>query len=85
MMPTWQNNGCMPSGWVRGNVRKWIHEDDELRGLALWYLGKAREVGLPRKEAAKWMLEELHRLGITHTPEGATYGIQNIWKGMAGL
>lgn len=40
---------------------------------------------LPRKAAAKRMLENLHDMGIAHTPDGARYSAVSIYSAMEGM
>lgn len=61
------------------NVSLWINND------ALLY-GYAKEVctEFGRAEAAKHMLQWLHNMGETKTPDGAPYSVSSIRAAMVG-
>jgi len=64
------------------NVSLWINNDEGLYRHALSLL---REEKLPRLEAARRMLDDLHEMDITHTPDGARYNIRRIYHAMEGM
>jgi hypothetical protein len=55
--------------WTRWNVALWINNDEGLYTLAVDML---EQYGSKTK-AADAILQFLHELGITHTPDGAKY------------
>jgi hypothetical protein len=57
------------TNWARWNVALWINNDEGLYNLAVDML---EQYGSKTK-AADAILESLHELGITHTPDGARY------------
>ena len=68
--------------WTHRNVSLWINNDEGLRLHALELL---RGDKLPRKVAAKRMLQNLHDMKITHTPNGARYSAASIYRAMEEL
>lgn len=65
--------------WTHRNVSLWINNDE---GLYLHALELLRCDKLPRKVAAKQMLQTLHDMKITHTPDGAQYSAASIYSAM---
>lgn len=61
------------------NVSLWINNDEGLYALARECL----HVTSTRKAAATLMLEHLHELGITRTPDGAPYSVSSIRAALA--
>ena len=68
--------------WTHWNVRLWINNDE---GLYLHARELLRGDKLPRKVAAKRMLQNLHDMRITHTPDGARYSAASIYSAMEGM
>ena len=68
--------------WTHWNVSLWINNDE---GLYLHARELIRGDKLPRKAAAKRMLQNLHDMGITHTPDGARYSAASIYSAMEGM
>ena len=64
------------------NVSLWINNDE---GLYLHARELLRGDKLPRKVAAKRMLQNLHDMRITHTPDGARYSAASIYSAMEGM
>lgn len=63
--------------WTAWNVSLWINNDEWLYRLAQRMVRHCTRDG-----AASRMLEELHAMGITHTPDGARYSKTSIRKAM---
>lgn len=68
--------------WTHWNVSLWINNDE---GLYLHARELIRGDKLPRKVAAKRMLQNLHDMRITHTPDGARYSAASIYSAMEGM
>lgn len=68
--------------WTHWNVSLWINNDE---GLYLHAQELLRGDKLPRKVAAKRMLQNLHDMRITHTPDGARYSAASIYSAMEGM
>ena len=64
------------------NVSLWINNDG---GLYLHARELIRGDKLPRKAAAKRMLQNLHDMGVTHTPDGARYSAASTYSAMEGM
>ena len=79
-MPSKPYNGH--KNWTHWNVSLWINNDE---GLYLHARELIRGDKLPRKTAAKRMLENLHDMGVTHTPDGARYSAVSIYNAMEGM
>lgn len=79
-MTSKQYNGH--KNWTHWNVSLWINNDD---GLYLHARELLRGDKLPRKVAAKRMLQNLHDMRITHTPDGARYSAASIYSAMKGM
>ena len=60
--------------WINGDEWLYLHARELIRGDKL-----------PRKAAAKRMLQNLHDMGITHTPDGARYSPASIYSAMEGM
>ncbi len=63
------------------NVRLWIANDEGLYNLAR----DCKRSTANREKAAEAMLAELAELGVTATPDGDKYTVNNIRKAMKGL
>ena len=63
------------------NVSLWINNDEGLYTLAKDNIHFCDN----RNEAAKRMLECLHEVGSTHTPDGAPYSVSSIRAAMVGM
>ena len=68
--------------WTHWNVSLWINNDE---GLYLHAQELLRGDKLPRKVAAKRMLQNLHDMRITQTPDGARYSAASIYSAMEGM
>lgn len=68
--------------WAHWNVSLWINNDE---GLYLHALELIRGDKLTHYAAAERMLENLHAMGITHTPDGAKYSKTAIRAAMVGM
>ena len=68
--------------WTHWNVSLWINNN---AGLYLHARELLRCDKLPRKVAAKRMLQNLHDMRITHTPDGARYSAASIYSAMEGM
>lgn len=68
--------------WNHWNVSLWINNDEGLYRMAKQRAGIYRG---SRQYAAKRMLEDLHDMGITHTPDGAPYSVSSIRAAMVGM
>lgn len=66
--------------WSCWNVSLWINNDEGLYNEALHFARRHT-----RTEAARLMLESLHEVGITQTPDGAKYSISSIRAAMVGM
>jgi len=65
--------------WNHWNVSLWIYNDETLYNCARNYV---RSRTRTRDQAARDMLADLHRHGITHTPDGAPYSRSAIRAAM---
>lgn len=63
------------------NVALWIGNDEGLYNLARQHIRRAAT----KDEAAMAMLNDLHEMGLTHTPDGEAYSKTTIREAMRGL
>jgi hypothetical protein len=63
-----------PAGWTEDNVRSWILNDEALYLLMMQCIAKRRKASV----AAARMLGLLNDAGVTHTPDGARYTLNNL-------
>ena len=63
--------------WTHWNVSLWINNDE---GMYLHARDLARRH--TRKAAAQQMLDDLHSMHITETPDGAKYSVTAIYYAM---
>lgn len=68
------------TNWKRWNVALWINNDEGLYNLAEDML----EQHGSKTKAADAILQTLHDLGITHTPDGAKYSRAGIVEALRG-
>ena len=67
--------------WNHWNVSLWIGNDEGLYRMVKGYIRRCRTLN----EAAIAILEDLHELGITHTPDGAKYTKTSIRAAITDL
>lgn len=63
------------------NVALWLHNDEALYEMSLAAIGVSHN----REEAARRVLETLHSLGKTQTPDGVTYTKTSILAALRGI
>lgn len=62
------------TNWVRWNIALWLYNDEGLHGLMQDAMQQNRSI----HKAANALLQSLHELGITRTPDGAKYSRAGI-------
>lgn len=67
--------------WGYWNVSLWINNDEGLYNEAI----NLAKIYKPKRRAAQAMLENLHEVGITETPDGAEYTVPTIRAAMADM
>lgn len=66
------------------NQSLWINNDEGLYRMA-WNLVVYKQRTTSKDACALAMLNQLHDMGITHTPDGVKWSKAGIRAGMAGL
>ncbi|WP_442854962.1 DUF7249 family protein [Burkholderia sp. MSMB0265] len=67
--------------WHHWNVSLWINNDGWLYNEARRCVRGSRN----KRVAAEYLLMTLTECGITHTPDGAPYGVSSIRAAMVGM
>lgn len=67
------------------NVSLWLNNDEGLYRTMLDHIRSCKVCGLSKDVAAESFLEDLHSLGITHTPDGVKYTKSAIRAAMVGV
>ena len=62
------------------NVSLWLDNDEGLYSLKRRWLRKCRN----RDEAARFIIEALSDMGLTHTPDGAPYSFSAVRAALKG-
>lgn len=66
------------------NQSLWINNDESLYRMA-WNLVVYKQRTTPKDDCAVAMLNQLHDMGITHTPDGVKWSKSGIRAGMQGM
>lgn len=67
--------------WNHWNVSLWINNDEGLYNMARDYVRSCKT----RRIAAAQVMEALHEIGVTRTPDGAPYSVTTIMHAMQGM
>ena len=67
--------------WNHWNVSLWLNNDESLYKL----MERMIRCSVNREHAAKRMQQELHYMGMSHTPDGAPYSKSAIRFAMIGV
>jgi hypothetical protein len=67
--------------WDYWNVSLWIGNDEGLYLTAKGHINRCKN----RDDAARAFLSDLEELGITQTPDGATYNFSRVRAALSGL